>query len=110
MSELLEQPGVEVVGCLPPELQHFTLVDGALHPKSKNSQIVSNFLEFLQSPEALAIMTKAGVAGPSSGVSWGCNSSASDMVPMVNIAKSDVNKSLQVKPLPLPCPEYDPSS
>ncbi len=60
MSEVVGQPGVDVVVFLLPESQHFMLVDGALHPKSKNPQIALNFLEIMRSPEALAIMTKAG--------------------------------------------------
>jgi molybdate transport system substrate-binding protein len=64
MSELLGQPGIEVIGPLPPDVQHYTLVDEALHPRGKNTQAALAFADFLSTPAALSIMHGAGIDGP----------------------------------------------
>lgn len=64
LSELLGQPGIDVVGPLPKELQHHTIVDGAIHPKARNPQVAEQFLAFLKSAEAVAIINRAGIDSP----------------------------------------------
>lgn len=64
MSELLGQPGVDVVGPLPAEVQHLTIVDAALNPVARSPDVADAFVAFLSSPEALAIVRRAGFDGP----------------------------------------------
>jgi molybdate transport system substrate-binding protein len=64
LSELLGQPGIDVIGRLPSDLQHYTVVDAALHPRGKNVSAAIAFADFLNSADALAIMRKAGIDGP----------------------------------------------
>ena len=65
LSELLGQPGIDVLGVLPAQVQHYTVVDAALHPRAKNVQVALDFADFLKSKAALDIMLKAGIDGPS---------------------------------------------
>ncbi|MGL4635810.1 MAG: molybdate ABC transporter substrate-binding protein [Beijerinckiaceae bacterium] len=64
LSELIGQPGIAVIGPLPSALQHHTIADGAVSLKAKQPREALDFLDFLRSAEALAILKKAGVDGP----------------------------------------------
>ncbi|MGE0314480.1 MAG: substrate-binding domain-containing protein [Lautropia sp.] len=64
MSELIGIDGIDVIGPLPADVQHFTIVDAALHPAARSPQVALAFLEFLKTPEAIAIIRKAGIDTP----------------------------------------------
>ena len=52
LSELIDQPGVDVVGVLPNESQSITVFSGAICKASGHAQVAQHFLAFLASPES----------------------------------------------------------
>ena len=52
LSELIDQPGVDVVGVLPKESQSITVFSGAVCKASGHAQVAQHFLAFLASPES----------------------------------------------------------
>ncbi len=65
MSELIHVPGVSFVGAIPAELQPGFTFAGALTSTTKVPEPAGALLRFLASPEAAAVITKAGLAPPS---------------------------------------------
>jgi molybdate transport system substrate-binding protein len=62
--EVLAQPGVELVGLLPPELQdppNFTFSAGVL-AAAKESQTAQALIQFLTSPAAASVLKAKGMA------------------------------------------------
>jgi molybdate transport system substrate-binding protein len=61
VSELLSTPGVELVGPLPPELQLTTIFTAALAGESSAPDAAKSFMDFLATPEAIAIIKAKGM-------------------------------------------------
>ncbi len=62
VSELIHTPGVTYVGPIPAELQPVTFFSGVLTSASRQPEAASELIRFLSSPEAAAVITKAGLA------------------------------------------------
>jgi molybdate transport system substrate-binding protein len=58
--ELMEVPGVDVVGPLPGELGHVTAFAAGIAADSKNADAAKAFIKFLQSPKAAAVLKAKG--------------------------------------------------
>ena len=61
LSELMNVPGVDVVGMLPPEIQTITVFSAAVCTASKRTDAVTALLRFLASPEADAMKRGHGM-------------------------------------------------
>src|SRR5437867_10514177 len=61
VSELMNVPGVTLVGTIPAELQPDVSFAGALTSKSKQPEAARTLIRFLASPEAAATIQKAGL-------------------------------------------------
>lgn len=61
LSELLPIRGIDIVGPIPVEAQKVTLYSGGVVVSSKQPAIAKQFLRFLASPEAAAIVKKSGM-------------------------------------------------
>ena len=61
LSELIHEPGVEVVGPLPPEIQALTTFSGAVCTASAQPDAVSAWLAFAASPDAVAAKRRNGM-------------------------------------------------
>jgi molybdate transport system substrate-binding protein len=62
VSELMSNPGVEVIGLLPNELQQITSHLAGITVAAKEPAAAGEFITFLTSPDALAIYKKKGLA------------------------------------------------
>jgi molybdate transport system substrate-binding protein len=63
LSELLNQPGVELVGSLPPALQITTIFSGGISQTSANPRAARTLLTYMAAPEAAAIKERHGMEG-----------------------------------------------
>jgi molybdate transport system substrate-binding protein len=61
LSELLPVSGIEIVGPLPAELQHFTIFSGAVHHAAKEPEAAGKLLKFLTAPAATPILARHGL-------------------------------------------------
>jgi molybdate transport system substrate-binding protein len=61
LSELMNAPGVDVIGALPPEIQAVTTFSGAICRTSKRPEAARAFLSFLASPAAVATKRRHGM-------------------------------------------------
>ncbi|MGF6876925.1 substrate-binding domain-containing protein [Paraburkholderia sp. MM5477-R1] len=52
LSELIHQPGIDVIGMLPPDIQAATVFSAAICATSERREAAAGFLECLSSPEA----------------------------------------------------------
>ncbi len=66
VSELIHVPGITDVGTLPPELQPLIYFSGAITRISQQPAAALALIRFLSSPQAAAVITKAGLATLSS--------------------------------------------
>jgi len=64
LSELRLEPGITVVGPLPDELQHVSVVSAAVSPKARNVEAAQLFVAFLSSPVAAEAMKSSGLDLP----------------------------------------------
>ena len=66
VSELINTPGTDYVGAIPPELQPGFTFAGMLTRSAEHADAAGALLDFLNSPEADAVKTRAGLmpAGP----------------------------------------------
>jgi molybdate transport system substrate-binding protein len=62
VSELIHVPGITYVGTIPAELQPGFSFAGSVTAKAQQPQAAAALLEFLSSPEAAPVITKAGLA------------------------------------------------
>lgn len=62
LSELKGQPGVEVVGLLPPEIQSITMFTAGLSSRSAQPEAARAFVAFLGSDEAREAIERHGMA------------------------------------------------
>jgi molybdate transport system substrate-binding protein len=61
LSELIHEPGVEVVGPLPPEIQVLTTFSGAVCAASVQPEAARAWLDFAASPDAVAAKRRNGM-------------------------------------------------
>ncbi len=61
ISEILEVPGVELVGPLPPEVQRTTVFSAGVAAASKNQAAARALIDLFLSPAGQDAMKKAGV-------------------------------------------------
>jgi molybdate transport system substrate-binding protein len=61
LSELLDVPGVDVVGTLPPEIRHPTIFAAGVCTASKRATATKSLLDFLASPLVDAIKRRHGL-------------------------------------------------
>jgi len=61
VPELIHVPGIDFVGTVPPEVQPPTLFVGALPKNTQQPDAAIALLRFLSSPDAAAVITKAGM-------------------------------------------------
>ena len=64
LSELVNQPGIEVLGPLPPEIQITTTFSGGLAATSTQSEAVRALLAFFASPATAEIKRRNGMDAP----------------------------------------------
>jgi molybdate transport system substrate-binding protein len=62
VSELMSNPGVEVIGMLPAELQQITTYSAGVTTSAKQSEAAKAFIRHLAAPAALAIYKTKGLA------------------------------------------------
>jgi molybdate transport system substrate-binding protein len=62
LSELMSNPDVEVIGMLPPELQRFTIYSAGVTASAKQESAGRVLVQFLATPEAMAIYKTMGLA------------------------------------------------
>jgi molybdate transport system substrate-binding protein len=60
VNELMAQPGVEVLGPLPPELQSYTVFHAGVGADSKESAAAKALIQFLVSPSSAAVFKAKG--------------------------------------------------
>ncbi|MGZ5086114.1 MAG: substrate-binding domain-containing protein [Usitatibacter sp.] len=61
VSELMHVPGVTLVGTIPAELQPVVFFSGAVTSNAKEPEAGAALVRYLSSPEAAAVITKAGL-------------------------------------------------
>ncbi|NEX62892.1 substrate-binding domain-containing protein [Noviherbaspirillum galbum] len=61
ISELLPVAGIDVVGPLPPEVQHVTLFSVGIVAGTKEPEAANALIQFLLSPEAASVMRETGL-------------------------------------------------
>lgn len=61
LGELLDTDGVEVVGTLPPPIEHVTVFSGGIGAGSHNADAAREMLAFLASPETAAAKQRHGM-------------------------------------------------
>ena len=64
ISEIVAATGVDLVGPLPADIQHYTLFSAAIVANSKNKEAARSLLQFISSPNARAIMKAKGFEAP----------------------------------------------
>ena len=61
LSELIGVEGVEVVGTLPPAIEHVTIFSAGTGRRSLNAAAVREMLVFMTSPEATPVERRHGM-------------------------------------------------
>ena len=61
ISELLEVPGVDLVGPLPPEVQRVTVFSAGVAAGSKHPEAARALIEYVRSPAGLDVIAKSGL-------------------------------------------------
>ncbi len=64
ISEVIGVPGIELVGPLPPEIQHFTRYSGAVATWSRAPDAAHRFLDALTGPAGRNVLAAKGMAPP----------------------------------------------
>ena len=60
-SEMLNVPGTEYLGALPPEVQQVTVLAAALTADARHGGAGRAFIDFLRSPAAMPVIMKTGL-------------------------------------------------
>jgi molybdate transport system substrate-binding protein len=60
-TQILTTPGVDFVGPLPAQIQHYIVFVGAVSSSSKTPDAARELLRFLRSPRALAVIKAQGM-------------------------------------------------
>jgi molybdate transport system substrate-binding protein len=61
ISELLPIAGIDYLGPLPADIQHFTVFSGGLHVGAKGQRAAKALMEFIKAPAAAAVIRKTGM-------------------------------------------------
>ncbi len=61
LSELLDVPGIEIVGPMPPEIQTMTSFTAGIGSMAPNAEGARAFIAYLVSPETLAVKQRLGM-------------------------------------------------
>ena len=61
ISEIVQAPGVELVGPLPAEIREFQLFTTVIPVQAKTPNAAKAFIEFLTSPRATSILKAKGL-------------------------------------------------
>jgi molybdate transport system substrate-binding protein len=61
ISELLPIAGIDYLGPLSADFQHFTVFSGGLHVGAKERQGAQALMEFIKAPAAAAVIRKSGM-------------------------------------------------
>lgn len=61
IAEIVPVPGVDLVGLLPPEIQHTTVFSVAVASAAPRSNIAHDFIHFITSPAAQAVIAAHGM-------------------------------------------------
>ena len=61
VSELLPVPGIDVIGPLPPEIQHVTVFAAGVHIGAKEPAAATALARFIAAPAASAVIRKTGM-------------------------------------------------
>ena len=61
ISELLPVAGIDIVGPLPPDLQHITVFSAVIHSAARDAAAARALLQFLSSPGAVPVIRKNGM-------------------------------------------------
>ncbi len=61
VSELIHEAGVDFLGPLPPDVQHFTLYSSGIASGSKTQAAAAALQAFLSAPDAVAVIRKNGM-------------------------------------------------
>jgi molybdate transport system substrate-binding protein len=64
ISEIVAAPGVDLVGPLPPEIQHYTMFTAGVVVSSKDVEAAKELLRFITSPASRAVMAVRGFEVP----------------------------------------------
>lgn len=65
LSELMDFPGVDIIGPLPSDIQSITTFSAALCTASTHQDAAKRFLDFLGSPSVAAMTSRHGMQAPS---------------------------------------------
>ena len=60
---ILREPGAELVGRLPPELQYYVVYTGGVAAAAKDAEAAKTFVNFLTAPAAMSVMKSKGLEG-----------------------------------------------
>ena len=61
ISELVDAPGVDYLGPLPPEVQKITVFSAGIHSGAKQPQAAKELVKFLTAPSAASVIKKHGM-------------------------------------------------
>jgi molybdate transport system substrate-binding protein len=61
VSELLPVAGIDYLGPLPADIQHFTIFSGGLHTGAKEPQAAKALINFIKAPAAIPVIKKSGM-------------------------------------------------
>jgi molybdate transport system substrate-binding protein len=61
VSELLPVAGIEYLGPLPADIQHFTIFSGGLHIGAKEPEAAKALIKFIKAPAAIPVIKKSGM-------------------------------------------------
>lgn len=63
LSELINKPGIEIVGMLPPEVEIVTIFSGAIGRTSERPDIARDLLRFMADPATAPVKRRYGMDG-----------------------------------------------
>lgn len=61
LSELLPVKGIDILGTLPPDIEHVTVFSGGIHAAAKAPQAARELMQFLASPAAAPVLRTKGM-------------------------------------------------
>jgi molybdate transport system substrate-binding protein len=61
VSELLPIGGIDFLGPLPPDIQHFTVFAGGLHVRAQAPEGAKALMRFITAPAAVPVIRKSGM-------------------------------------------------
>ena len=64
LGEIIVQPGIDLVGPLPAPIQNYTVFTAAVVAAGRNHDAARRFIDFIASPEAVAVFKAKGFEAP----------------------------------------------